>query len=502
MKACVNVEAGRHDDGKCKGLPRTLVACVVAICLGGMANASAFDLDGILHSDVLLDPLQVTPPVLRSGATLPGDADPIACVVSLDIPTQLSLEAAIDLAMCSNPQVRAAWAAIKVQSGAVGEAKAAYLPTLAGSVSRLSDRTWFPGSTNAGTRTTGNTVYAALTWRLLDFGGREANLSAAKSLLDAASATHDATLQKTLTAVIQAYFDVQTAQAASAAKQEAVSIASGTLQTARRREARGAGSNGDTLQAETTVARAALDMSRAEGDLNKAKAVMVYAIGAPPGTKVSLVSLGPPKTEELASSLADWLAQAEQSHPAIEAARAQVDAARARADVARSEGRPSLDLSASFYQNGRPGQGLSTTQTRERLMGVTLNLPIFEGFARTYKIRGADALVEQRAAELLDVEHRVAMEVVQAYSDAAAALKNLEASDTLLRSAQSSLASSQRKYEKGAADVLEILSTQKALADAQQERIRCISEWRSASLRVVSAAGQLGVMKVRQSSED
>ncbi|WP_256229954.1 TolC family protein [Variovorax sp. YR750] len=91
---------------------------------------------------------------------------------------------------------------------------------------------------------------------------------------------------------------------------------------------------------------------------------------------------------------------------------------------------------------------MNSTPTRERLVGVTLNLPIFEGFARTYKVRGADALVEQRAAELLDVEHRVAMEVVQAYSDAAAALRNLEASDTLLRTAQSSLASSRRRYEK------------------------------------------------------
>lgn len=501
MKACVNAEP--HYRGRRRAnLPRVVTAWVFALCLGGVFNANAFDLDGILRSDVLRDPLQAAPPVLHDGTVLPGDDLAVACVGSPEIPAQMSLETAVDLAMCSNPQVRAAWAAIKVQSGAVGEAKATYLPTLTGSVSRLSDKTWFPGSTNAATHTTGNTVYAALTWRLLDFGGREANLNAARSLLNAASATHDATLQKTLTAVIQAYFDAQTAQAALATKQEAVSIAAGTLQTARRREARGAGSNGDTLQAETTLARATLDMSRAEGDLNKAKAVMVYAMGAPPGTKVDLVSLGPPKTEELASSLADWLAQAEQSHPAIEAARAQVDAARARADVARSEGRPSLDLSTSFYQNGRPGQGLSTTQTRERLIGVTLNLPIFEGFARTYKIQGADALVEQRAAELLDVEHRVAMEVVQAYSDASAALRNLEASDTLLRTARFSLASSQRKYEKGAADVLEILSTQKALADAQQERIRCVSEWRSASLRVVSAAGQLGMMKVREPGAD
>ncbi|WP_093136057.1 TolC family protein [Variovorax sp. OK605] len=465
-----------------------------------MANANAFDLDGVLRADVLRDPLQATPPVLQDGAVLPGDAVPFSCAVSPEIPAQLSLEAAIDLAMCSNPQVRAAWAAIKVQSGAVGEAKAAYLPTLTGSVSRLDDKTWFPDSTNAATRTAGNTVYATLTWRLLDLGGRAANLSAAKSLLKAASATHDATLQKTLTAVIQAYFDVQTAQVTLAAKQEAVSIATGTLQTARRREARGAGSNGDTLQAETTLARAALDMSRAEGDLNKTKAVMIYAIGAPPVATVNLVPLGPPKTEESTSSLADWMALAQQRHPAIEAARAQIDAAQARADVARSEGLPSLDISASFYQNGRPGQGLSTVQTRERLVGVTLNLPIFEGFARNYKIRGADALIEQRAAELQDVEHRVAMEVVQAYSDAAAALRNLEASDRLLRTAQSSLASSQRKYEKGAADVLEILSTQKALADAQLERVRCVSEWRSASLRVISAAGQLGVTRVRDSN--
>lgn len=495
MKACVNVEANsaaRSSTGGRRALQTALMACIAAICAGGAINANAFDLDDVLPADVLRDPLQATPSVLQSGATLPGDAMPLSCVASPDIPALLSLDVAIDLAMCSNPQVHAAWAAIKVQSGAVGEARAAYLPTVTGSVSRLSDKTWFPGSTNAATHTMGNTVYAALTWRLLDFGGRNANLLAAKRLLDAASATHDATLQKTLTTVIQAYFDVQTAQAALTAKQEAVSIATDTLQTARRRESLGAGSNGDTLQAETTLARAALDMSRAEGDLNKAKAVMVYAIGAPPGTTVRLVPLGPPKTGELASSLADWLAQAEQNHPAIEAARAQVDAARARADVARSEGLPSLDLSASFYQNGRPGQGLSTTQTRERLVGVTLNLPLFEGFARTYKVQGADALIEQRNAELQDVEHRVAMEVVQAYSDATASLRNLEASDALLRAAQSSLASSQRKYEKGAADVLEILSTQKALAEAQQERIRCVSEWRSASLRVVSTAGRLG----------
>lgn len=504
MRACVSdklLQAGHwRTHALLQGLSKLLATCAAAACLGYAGAACAFDPGDILSASALHDPMQTTPDVVRDGVVLPGDDSAVSCAVSRETPSELSLETAVDMALCSNPQVRGAWAAIKVQAGAVGEAKAAYLPTLAGALSRLNDKTWFPGRADSAMQTSGNTAYAALTWRLLDFGGREANLDAAKSLLAAALASHEATLQKTLTAVIQAYFDVQTAQATFTAKEDAVSIAENILQSARRREAHGAGSNSDTLQAQTTQARATLEMSRATGDLGKAKAILVYAIGASPETVLVLTQPAPPDAGELFQSLTDWLAQAEHNHPAIEAARAQVTATRARAEVARSEGLPSLDLSASFYQNGRPGQGLSTMQTRELLVGVTLNVPLFEGFARTYKIRGADALIEQRDAELHDVEHRVALEVVQAYSDAAAALKNLDASDVLLQAAQSSLESSRRKYDKGAADVLEILGTQKALAEAQQERIRCLSDWRSGSLRVVAAAGQLGMTHLRNAN--
>jgi outer membrane protein len=41
-------------------------------------------------------------------------------------------------------------------------------------------------------------------------------------------------------------------------------------------------------------------------------------------------------------------------------------------------------------------------------------------------------------------------------------------------------------------DILEFLSTQSALSDAQQERIRSLAEWRSARLRLLAAAGMLG----------
>ena len=82
--------------------------------------------------------------------------------------------------------------------------------------------------------------------------------------------------------------------------------------------------------------------------------------------------------------------------------------------------------------------------------------------------------------------------MVKTHADAVSALSNLEASDALLKSARAAMASSEKRYAKGAADILELLSTQSALTDALQERVRSVSEWHSARLRLIAAAGLLG----------
>jgi outer membrane protein len=169
-----------------------------------------------------------------------------------------------------------------------------------------------------------------------------------------------------------------------------------------------------------------------------------------------------------------------------------LEAARNQVKAARSEGLPSLDFSANYYQNGRPGQSLTISQTNETTVGVTLNIPLFDGFSRTYKIREAKAQVEQKEAELQDVEYQTLMDLVKTHADASSALQNLQAADSLLKTAVESQEVVQRKYEKGAADILEMLNTQSALADAQMEHIRCQADWNSARLRLLASAGKLG----------
>ncbi|CAN5439486.1 cyclolysin secretion protein CyaE [soil metagenome] len=475
-----------------------------------------------------LDPLLTRPAVLDSGVTLPGDTQVLPCAVRLvpagGVLPALSLADAVEVALCRNPQAQSAWDAIKVQAAALGEARAAYFPVVTFSASRVNDQTRYPGSHPAGsaaavsnaatsnaagsntaaTSLNSNTLYGSLNWRLFDFGARDANQRSANALLTAALVNHDAVLQKILGDVVTAYFDAQTALATSTARQKNEEVARQTLEAAQRREARGVGAQSDTLQAATSLAKARLEKSRAQGAYGKSMSVLIYALGVPAGTPLALAQDMVAAQGDLRQDLHDWLAQTQALHPTLLAGRAQLASARDKVVATQAEGMPTLDLTGSLFQNGRPNQGLTSVRTREILTGVTLNIPIFDGFARTYKVRGAQAQVEQKQAQLQDTENQVLMEVVKAHADARAALENLGASQDLLGAAQDALASVQRKFDRGAADILELLSTQSALSDAQLERVRCLSDWRSSRLRLLASAGMLGrgqVQSMTQSSE-
>ena len=465
----------------------------------------ARDIDESLTTP-FVDPLHTRPDVLDKGVALPGDTAPWQCQTSRDFSTPLSLNEAVDLALCNNAQVKMAWAMIKVQAGAVGTAESAYLPTISVTVSRLRTGTSYPDSGIPSSSTTGNTVFGSFNWRLFDFGARAANRQSANSALVAALADHEASLQKTLAQTIQAYFDAQSTHAILIAKEQDEAIANETLESAKRRETKGVVARSDTLQANTALAKAILDKNRAMGDHQKSMSILIYALGLPAGIHIVLAEEADNGERDgkigsfAATQMEDldmWLRNAEQSHPAIRSARAQWEAAQSNIASARASGLPTIDFTANNYQNGYPGQGLQSINSHINSFGISVSIPIFDGFSTTYKVRGAQAQAEQHQAQLEDVEHNVLMEVVKAHADVVSSLQNLQASEDLLDAAQEALATSQRKYSKGAADILEILSTQSSLADAKQERIRCLSEWRSARLRLLANTGTLGMSSIQ-----
>ena len=444
-------------------------------CATRQAAASPPSALGLLHAAQAESPGSTTPP---------------------DAPLLLSLPTAIHLALCHHPQVRASWSAIAQQAAQLGQTRSAYWPQLAAGVGRQRSRASYGGATPAET-TWATRQHAIVSWRLWDFGARSARADAAQAQLQAALRGQDATARKALADVLQAYGDAQAAQARLVTQRSLRPLAERSMQAAQRRQAGGAGSGNDVLQAAAALARTQLELSRSQGEMDKAHAQLAYLIGLPPATAYRTEAVNPapaggagprpPGDDQhplLARSLDDWLAQAPQSHPAILAARAQWQAAQASLKAIQSEGLPTLDLNLAHYRNGRPDVAVTASRSSESVVGLSLNIPLFDGFAHTYKVRAAQALVEQKAIELQATEQQTLQDIVQQHAEARAALNNLQAARSLYAVAAEAAQSAQRQYEQGVADIVQLNQSLNALQQAQLELARSHTDWNKARLRL------------------
>ena len=420
----------------------------------------------------------------------------------------LTLPQAVQLALCHNPQMRTTWSQITQHAAALGQARSAWLPQISAGISRQRSQQRFTGTPQANSsRTTyANSQNMGLRWRLWDFGARHARSEAARLQLQAALASQHATVHQALVEVLQRYTQAQIAQSRLQAQQALLPLAQRSLQAAQNRQKQGAGSASDTLQVLGSLARTNLELSRSQGDYHKALAQLIHTLGLPAQTPIRLqeptpLAAGNSRQQKqnqalVHQALDEWLQTAQENHPAIAAAKAQWQAAQANLKAVQADGLPTLDVSYHYYRNGRPDQTLSNIHSREKLAGITLSIPVFDGFGSTYKVRNAQALAEQKAVEYQNTQQQILQELVEIHADAQAAWRNLNAAHGLLLISQESLQSTQNLYQSGAADILQLNQALANLQHAQQEHSQAQAEWLRARLRVWVIKAQLNSSKI------
>jgi len=439
------------------------------------------------------DPLRTTGEVSSNAARMP-DA---TCGANVQLPSPLTLLDAVERALCRNPQTRQAWANVKVQAAAVGASRAAYLPTLTagGSWSKANNRTTYPDFPQADSTLKANSsdVNLNLSWVLYDFGLRAANLENARQLLNAANATQDDTLQTVFLSAVKSFYDAQAGQALLAATTEAEQAAAESFKASEAKYQAGAGTLADKLQAQTSYAQASLKRAQAAGDLQNALGSLAIIMGLRPNTPLTLAALGDAADAPLLQrAVDDLIADAVRTHPKILAAQAQLKAARSQIDAARAEGRPTLSLFATGDRSDTPITQVSSLQTiTSRSIGLRLNIPLTDGFSTKYKVRGAEAQVESKEADLANVEQQVMLEVWQSNQALRTETENLKSTEILLRSARQSFEVANGRYKAGVGNILELLKAQSDLANAQQQRILSVTNWQTARLRLAASLGQL-----------
>lgn len=386
--------------------------------------------------------------------------------------TAWTLGATVDRALATHPSVESARAGQDDTQSGIGEAQAAWWPSvrLGGTATRheepalvvplhgfslqappVFDRTVLQGSATA-------------SYTLFDGGARQARVRRARAQARGAAAGLDATQQALAARCVAAYVEVRTQQEILAAQDARLAALGAEQQRVERRLAAGRAARVELLRVEAGVARAEADRVRTQQALVVAQSDLARLVGAAP--------------EDVARAPLATVALADTSLPRREAALQAALAhntvvTRAAATTAVTEANAGLARSARWPELRAQGAYAAWSDAKghdalEWNAGLQLSYALFTGGATARSIQRADAirrgaLADQRGAALQtaqDVDHAIAR-VVETHALAHSLALAVDRSAEVARIERLSLdagSGTQTDYLRAEADLLEARS--------------------------------------------
>ncbi len=384
--------------------------------------------------------------------------------------TLLSLESIANISLCNSTQLKITWSNVQKESYGVGLSSAAFMPTITASIGS-SQNTTKSNSDLSVTNLEGSTNQLNFAWRLFDFGTRNSNLNASKSLLDSSLNIHSAALQKNLLVTVNSYFDYLNSYLQYKNKYKNLSLVNDLHESNLRKFDYGLVSSNDILNSSSAIVKANLILIKSEGELAKAKTVLVNSMGIQ--MDPALINIQHDIVfENLFFDIKDlnfWLSQALLVNPSIKSAFSQYQVSQHKLEAARTEGLPTLDLNYNQYSNGYPSEGFSMPGRKVNSLSFTLNIPIFEGFSSLYKIKSAIAINNQSQAQLDEIKLQTINDVVKSYSELLSYSKNYDAAKSFHDTALSLMENTRKRFDNGAADISDLINSQSVFFDAKHE---------------------------------
>jgi TolC family type I secretion outer membrane protein len=399
----------------------------------------------------------------------------------------LSLVEATDLAMRNNPSTRSAWAQVRESKAAETIARAGYFPTLSASYSaqRLKQLAF------EGTQVPWQTRYGpsvSFSWLLLDFGGRGGAIDRAHAETLAQRLTQTQSIQDLMLTVESAYYAVIGTRGVELATRRSLEEAQANGDAADARRKSGVATIGDVYQAQAALAAATTALQQAEGSRVVAEGALAVALGYPPDTVVQLAEWHPPEHPELPTQTVQQLLQgARDARPELLAAKAREQAAEAAVRQARSENWPTLSATGTASRTTIVDRGTANSYSG----GLRVDLPIFSGFSVKGAIEQAKAAVDQSQADNDALRLSVEQQVWVAYQNVQTSRKGLDAARAQLRAADQAADAIRARYRTGLSSILEVLTTEQALAQARIADVQAGINWYQALAQLGHDAGGL-----------
>jgi outer membrane protein len=142
--------------------------------------------------------------------------------------------------------------------------------------------------------------------------------------------------------------------------------------------------------------------------------------------------------------------------------------------VAAGDGRPSLDFNGAYGWSVRQPQNFLDQDFAKWAFGLSLKIPLFDGFRTSARVAQAKAEVNKVAQDRIALENQIRLEAKDAVDRLHAAKLVLDAADLAVSLAQKALDMTEGSYRLGAASSLDVLDAQASLTQADSNRSQAL----------------------------
>ncbi len=315
---------------------------------------------------------------------------------------------------------------------------------------------------------------------------RGAELQAAKAGQTQANAgLVDARFQQALATTNQ-FFDALSAAQLVGVREASVRRAEEQLKVSVAKLHAGSATRSDSLRSLVTLGNTRLDLIQAQTDLATAEAGLARLIGE--AGRVRALDDSSFRRVVSAVDTAALRQEAEAGSPRIQNAVASAEVARSNLRASRSAYWPSLTLGANTSWNASRANDYAFFNQRQ--LSLQLSWSLFNRFDRELTIAQREATFDVAQATALDERRAVEAELTQRLAELAAAQSKIDITATSVAAATEDLRVQQERYRLGASTIVDVLTSQEALNQAEVDVVNARFDYLRARAQLEALIGR------------
>jgi len=403
---------------------------------------------------------------------------------------KLSLHDAIQRGLAANLSVVGLSASLKQVQGQAIVARAALMPNISGSYREnvLENDLQVLGLGFPGVpKVVGPLAYfdlrATVTQTITDMTALN-NMKAARENIAAQRQSIEDARDVIVLAVGGAYLQTIAAKARVVAERAQIETAAALLKQTQQSRESGVLAQIDVNRSQVQLAVQQQRLATLENDLSRQKINLARLTGLPPNDKFD-ISDDVPYSPAPPLSVDDAVKQSLEARSDLKAAETQVRAAERARTAARDERLPSLAISGDYGTIGPRFDEARSTFT----FAASLKVPIWQGGRAAGDLQQADAALDQRKAEVVDLRGQIESEIRNSYLDLQAAASQLELSKSNQQLARETLRLTREKFDAGVAASVEVSQAENDVASSDLDYITSLFAHNLAKLSLAREMG-------------